>query len=85
MKVKLLLLSTAVKPNEFNVTLPAKIGRGKEASLRLVHSQISRLHCELFEQDGQLLVATWLRSMAHLSTSSELRTPVRSCRGASLR
>ncbi len=56
MKVKLLLLSTAVKPNEFNVILPAKIGRGKEASLRLVHSQISRLHCELFEQDGQLLV-----------------------------
>ena len=57
MKVKLLLLSTEIKPNEFNLTLPAKIGRGKEASLRLVHGQISRLHCELFEEDGQLLGA----------------------------
>jgi len=55
MKVKLLLLSTAIKPNEFNLILPAKIGRGREASLRLVHGQISRLHCEIYEENGQVM------------------------------
>jgi pSer/pThr/pTyr-binding forkhead associated (FHA) protein len=57
MNVKLVLLSADIKPNEFNLTrLPAKIGRGKEATLRLIHPQVSRLHCELFEEEGELHV-----------------------------
>jgi hypothetical protein len=57
MKVKLTLQSTEIKPNEFNLSkLPAKIGRGKEATLRLIHPQVSRLHCELFEEAGELHV-----------------------------
>ncbi len=57
MKVKLTLQSAEIKPNEFNLSkLPAKIGRGKEATLRLIHPQVSRLHCELFEEAGELRV-----------------------------
>ncbi len=39
---------------EFNLTLPVTIGRGRDAKIKLVHGQISRLHCEVYEDRGQL-------------------------------
>jgi hypothetical protein len=56
MKVKLVIIAPEVTPNEFMLTLPTKIGRGHEATLKMVHPLISRVHCEFFEQDGQLMV-----------------------------
>ncbi len=56
MKVKLVIVSPEVKPNEYDLTLPAKIGRGHEAKLKLVHPLVSRLHCELFNQGEQVFI-----------------------------
>src|SRR6516164_982092 len=56
MKVKLVIVSPEVKPNEYEVTLPTKIGRGHEAKLKLVHPLVSRLHCELFCQGEQVFI-----------------------------
>jgi pSer/pThr/pTyr-binding forkhead associated (FHA) protein len=56
MKVKLVIVSPEVKPNEYDVTLPTKIGRGHEAKLKLVHPLVSRLHCELFNQGEQVFI-----------------------------
>jgi hypothetical protein len=56
MKVKLVIVSPEVKPNEYDITLPTKIGRGHEAKLKLVHPLVSRLHCELFNQGEQVFI-----------------------------
>ncbi|HEV2968939.1 MAG TPA: FHA domain-containing protein [Pirellulales bacterium] len=56
MKVKLIIVSPEVKPNEYDVALPTKIGRGHEAKLKLVHPQVSRLHCELFVDGDKLMI-----------------------------
>ncbi len=56
MKVKLVIIAPEVQPNEFMLTLPTKIGRGHEATLKMVHPLISRVHCEFFEHNGQLMV-----------------------------
>lgn len=56
MKVKLVIVSPEVRPNEYEVTLPTKIGRGHEAKLKLVHPLVSRLHCELFCQGDQVFI-----------------------------
>lgn len=45
-----------------DLTLPAVIGRGEDVALRLRHKMTSRRHCELTEQDGQI-VATDLGSL----------------------
>jgi pSer/pThr/pTyr-binding forkhead associated (FHA) protein len=62
MKVKLVIVSPEVSPNEYDVVLPAKIGRGHEAKLKLVHPLVSRLHCELFA-DGERVVIRDLDSL----------------------
>lgn len=56
MKVKLIIVSPEVHPNEYDVTLPSKIGRGHEARLKLVHPLVSRLHCELFADGDQVMI-----------------------------
>jgi pSer/pThr/pTyr-binding forkhead associated (FHA) protein len=38
------------------VKTPTVIGRGSEAGTRLHDPWISRMHCELYEQDGMLMV-----------------------------
>lgn len=37
-------------------TLPATIGRGEEADVRVFDTWASRIHCALFERDGRLWV-----------------------------
>ena len=38
------------------LSLPAVVGRGSSAKLRVGASTMSRRHCRLFEQDGEILV-----------------------------
>jgi predicted component of type VI protein secretion system len=55
MEAKLVALAPAEIVNtEFNLQLPVTIGRGRDAKIKLVHGQISRLHCEVYEDRGQL-------------------------------
>ncbi|HTQ37823.1 MAG TPA: FHA domain-containing protein [Pirellulales bacterium] len=56
MQAKLVVLQPETQPNEYDVTLPVTIGRGREAKLKLVHALVSRLHCELFVDHGQMMV-----------------------------
>ncbi len=56
MKVKLVIVSPEVTPNEYEITLPTKIGRGHEAKLKLVHPLVSRLHCELLAEGEQVKI-----------------------------
>ncbi len=53
---KLIVVGGDVKTPEVKLKLPTTIGRGREASLTLPHALVSRLHCEIFERDGQLFV-----------------------------
>jgi hypothetical protein len=55
MEAKLVALAPAEIVNtEFNLQLPVTIGRGRDAKIKLVHGQISRLHCEVYEDNGEL-------------------------------
>jgi hypothetical protein len=56
MKVKLIIVSPEVQTNEYEITLPTKIGRGHEARLKLVHPLVSRLHCELFAEGDKVMI-----------------------------
>ena len=54
--VKLVVVGGANEGDEFQLELPAVLGRGREATLPLPHPLVSRLHCELAEVDGNLVV-----------------------------
>jgi predicted component of type VI protein secretion system len=56
MQAKLVVLQPDTQPNEYNITLPVTIGRGSEAELKLVHALVSRQHCELFLEQGHMMV-----------------------------
>lgn len=56
MKAKLVVVGGDAKATEVNLKLPTIIGRGREAPLTLPHPLVSRQHCEIFEQNGQLVV-----------------------------
>lgn len=56
MKAKLVVVGGEAKAAEVNLKLPTIIGRGREAPLTLPHPLVSRQHCEIFEQNGQLVV-----------------------------
>ena len=56
MQARLALVSPAAAAREFKLTLPTTIGRSRDAKLKLVHGQVSRLHCEIFGRDGMLYV-----------------------------
>jgi pSer/pThr/pTyr-binding forkhead associated (FHA) protein len=56
MQAKLVIVEPHTQPNEYLVTLPTTIGRGSEATLKLVHALISRQHCQLFVEQGRIMV-----------------------------
>ncbi|MEE2686570.1 MAG: FHA domain-containing protein [Planctomycetota bacterium] len=56
MDVKLVVVEGDTSAEEVPVTLPAVIGRGRNAGVTLRHPLISREHCELFESDGRVHV-----------------------------
>ena len=41
---------------ELQLKLPCLIGRSKQASVKVKNSLISREHCQIYEQDGQLVI-----------------------------
>jgi pSer/pThr/pTyr-binding forkhead associated (FHA) protein len=56
MQAKLIVVEPNLHPNEYRIDLPSIIGRGGESQLTLDHSLISRHHCELYEENGQVMV-----------------------------
>ena len=56
MEIKLIIVGGKTKKTHVNLTVPATIGRSRQASLTVVHPMVSRRHCELFEADGLLRV-----------------------------
>jgi predicted component of type VI protein secretion system len=56
MDAKLVVVGGDAKAAEINLKLPTIIGRGRSASLTLRHPLVSRQHCEIYEQNGRLMV-----------------------------
>jgi pSer/pThr/pTyr-binding forkhead associated (FHA) protein len=56
MDAKLVVVGGEAKAAEIRLKLPTVIGRGREASLMVPHPLVSRRHCEIYEQAGQLVV-----------------------------
>jgi pSer/pThr/pTyr-binding forkhead associated (FHA) protein len=56
MEARLILLDPPAARREVKLSLPATIGRSRDAKIKLVHGQVSRVHCEFFERDGVLHV-----------------------------
>ncbi len=56
MDVKLIVVEGDTSADEVSVTLPAVIGRGRDAGVTLRHPLISRRHCELSESNGRMHV-----------------------------
>ena len=56
MEAKLIVVGGKAKAEQFDLKLPAIVGRSRSADLPLNHPLVSRQHCELFEADGQLMV-----------------------------
>lgn len=49
MQAKLLVVGgSEVEEDEFTLSLPATIGRGRENGITLQHPLVSRQHCEIF-------------------------------------
>ena len=56
LNAKLVVVGGEVKTAEIKLRLPSTIGRGRGATIMLPHPLVSRQHCELFENDGRLMV-----------------------------
>lgn len=57
MEVRFVILSRSGKPaKDQRLSLPAVIGRGEGATLRLKEDSVSRRHCELIDRDGTVVV-----------------------------
>ena len=56
MKVKLIVVAGKTSKRRIAFSPPIIIGRGGDADLTVVHPMISRLHCQVFEVDGLLMV-----------------------------
>lgn len=52
MLVRLHVIRGKANKEQVTITLPAVIGRSREADLTVIHPMISRRHCELFEDRG---------------------------------
>lgn len=56
LQAKLVVVGGEVQSQEVKLKLPAVIGRGKEATLKVPLALISRRHCEIRERDGRLYI-----------------------------
>jgi pSer/pThr/pTyr-binding forkhead associated (FHA) protein len=55
-QVRLIVVEGNAQAREFDLDLPAVIGRSRSTDLTLGHPLISRRHCEVFDADGQLML-----------------------------
>jgi pSer/pThr/pTyr-binding forkhead associated (FHA) protein len=56
MQAKLIVVGGDIGAAEIPLKLPAVIGRSRDATLTLPHPLVSRHHCEIFENNGRLMV-----------------------------
>ncbi|MGQ9574703.1 MAG: FHA domain-containing protein [Thermoguttaceae bacterium] len=56
MEIRLTVVGPKTRKTHVSLTLPATIGRSREADLTVAHPMISRRHCKLFEVQGLLRV-----------------------------
>jgi pSer/pThr/pTyr-binding forkhead associated (FHA) protein len=56
MQVRMIIIDPPSDGRVLDLPLPSTVGRSREASIKIVHNQISRVHCEFFERDGMLYV-----------------------------
>jgi pSer/pThr/pTyr-binding forkhead associated (FHA) protein len=56
MQAKLVVVGGDSHATEFELELPSVLGRGREATVTLGHSLVSRKHCQIFESEGKLMV-----------------------------
>lgn len=56
LKVKLVVVGGATEGDEFQLELPAILGRSRDAAIPMPHPLVSRQHCELVERADRLFV-----------------------------
>lgn len=56
MDAKLVVVGGEAKMSEVQLKLPMIIGRGRAAGITLPHPLVSRQHCEIYEEQGRLVV-----------------------------
>jgi pSer/pThr/pTyr-binding forkhead associated (FHA) protein len=56
MDAKLVVVGGEAKMSEVQLKLPTIIGRGRAAGITLPHPLVSRQHCEIYEEQGRLVV-----------------------------
>lgn len=56
MEAKLIVVGGKANKAEVPLSLPATIGRGRDAHLTVAHPTVSRRHCLVYELDGVLMV-----------------------------
>ncbi|NMC21459.1 MAG: FHA domain-containing protein [Thermogutta sp.] len=56
MLVRLKVIRGKANRDVVDLSVPAVIGRSREADLTVIHPMISRRHCELFKRDGRIMV-----------------------------
>lgn len=56
LKVKLVVVGGATEGDEFQLELPAILGRSRDATIPMPHPLVSRQHCELVERGDRLFV-----------------------------
>jgi pSer/pThr/pTyr-binding forkhead associated (FHA) protein len=56
MQATFVVIEPNLTPSEYTVDLPATIGRGREADVKFANGLLSRRHCEVVEDDGEIMV-----------------------------
>ena len=56
MEVKLLVVNGQANKRAVSLNVPAVLGRSRKAGLTVAHPMVSRQHCELYVQDGLLMI-----------------------------
>jgi pSer/pThr/pTyr-binding forkhead associated (FHA) protein len=56
MDAKLVVVGGEARVTEVQLRLPTVIGRGRAAGITLPHPLVSRQHCEIYEEQGRLVV-----------------------------
>lgn len=56
MEAKLIIVGGKANKGHVSLKLPTLIGRSRDANLTIAHPMVSRRHCELFEENGLLMI-----------------------------
>ncbi len=56
MDAKLVVVGGEARVTEIDLNLPVTIGRGRSTSIALPHPLVSRKHCEIYEEEGKLVI-----------------------------